>query len=175
MAEPLPVIPTEQSIANIEGKLRERYAVVLEILWHDKDEGKRPTGALPRHMLPGRIHFSNNPAEKLLVALDEESALPVRQSTLRKTRVDGVMGDDCPCDQLTAGIEAINDRAMMVVKIARSGLDRERSQHVLAFTKECAVPSIRDECRYFSSCQISDSRVVPNLTHDLALAATYQI
>jgi hypothetical protein len=51
---------------------------VLDILSHDKNERKRPTDALPRHMLAGLIHVGNNPAEEILVALNEEGALIVR-------------------------------------------------------------------------------------------------
>jgi mono/diheme cytochrome c family protein len=141
---------------------------VLEILCRDENERKRPTRALPRHMFAGRKHVGNNPAEEILVALNEESALLVCQSTVRKTRIDGVMGDEPPSDELAADIEAIDDRPVVVLKITGSGFDRERSQHVLAFANNVLSRQYAPNARIFkppdlcwSSRPEFDSRLQP--------------
>src|SRR6516162_2467800 len=75
------------------------------------------------------------------------------------------MSDDSPRDELTADIKAIDNRPVVVLKIAGSGLDGERSQHVPAFSTNVLWRPIRADRGCFSSCEISLGRVALNLTH----------
>src|ERR1700746_2869197 len=84
---------------------------------------------------------------------------------MRKTRIDGVMGDEAPSDELAADIEAINDRPVVVLKITGSGFDRERSQHMLAFAKNVLSRQYAPHPCTFQAAPIPVGRVALNLTH----------